>query len=345
MPLLQGTLKAPFPYAGGKSWIAHEVWQRFGAIANYVEPFCGSAAVLLARPKPSGVETINDTDGFIVNAYRSICFAPEETAVWCDWPVTESDLHSKHAWLLTQRESLTARLEGDPLYYDPRSAGWWIWGACCWIGNGWCSGDGPWYVENSMLRRHGDTGRGIHRQLPHLGNAGQGIHRQLPHLGDAGQGIQNYLLTLANRLRSVRITCGEWQRVVGPSVTWRHGMTGIFLDPPYPENKHDFGYVTGNECWEDCWNWAQEQGDHPLLRIVICGYDDGRRVPEDWQIVRWKARGGYGSQGNGRARENATHEILYCSPACRRPDNELPLFAITRSSGIDVLPRLKSGDS
>jgi site-specific DNA-adenine methylase len=42
-------LKAPFPYFGGKSRIAAEVWRRFGDVKTYVEPFCGSCAVLLAR--------------------------------------------------------------------------------------------------------------------------------------------------------------------------------------------------------------------------------------------------------------------------------------------------------
>ena len=43
------TLKAPFPYFGGKSTIAHLVWERFGRVNNYVEPFFGSGAVLLKR--------------------------------------------------------------------------------------------------------------------------------------------------------------------------------------------------------------------------------------------------------------------------------------------------------
>ena len=34
-------LKAPFPWFGGKSRVAHLVWQRFGDVANYVEPFFG----------------------------------------------------------------------------------------------------------------------------------------------------------------------------------------------------------------------------------------------------------------------------------------------------------------
>lgn len=43
-------LKAPFPWFGGKSRVAHIVWERFGDVPNYVEPFAGSLAVLLRRP-------------------------------------------------------------------------------------------------------------------------------------------------------------------------------------------------------------------------------------------------------------------------------------------------------
>ncbi len=38
------TLKAPFPWFGGKSRVAPDVWARFGDVANYVEPFFGGGA-------------------------------------------------------------------------------------------------------------------------------------------------------------------------------------------------------------------------------------------------------------------------------------------------------------
>lgn len=56
------TLKSPYPYFGGKSKIAAEVWKRFGNTPNYVEPFFGSGAVLLARPHKPGLELVNDVD-------------------------------------------------------------------------------------------------------------------------------------------------------------------------------------------------------------------------------------------------------------------------------------------
>ena len=44
-------LVAPFPWFGGKRTIASDVWKNFGEVRNYVEPFCGSAAMLLGAPE------------------------------------------------------------------------------------------------------------------------------------------------------------------------------------------------------------------------------------------------------------------------------------------------------
>ena len=49
-------MQAPFPWFGGKSKVAHLVWDRFGNTPNYVEPFAGSLAVLLNRPHAPGIE-------------------------------------------------------------------------------------------------------------------------------------------------------------------------------------------------------------------------------------------------------------------------------------------------
>ena len=40
--MVMHTLKAPFPFFGGKSRVADNVWSRFGNVPNYVEPFAGS---------------------------------------------------------------------------------------------------------------------------------------------------------------------------------------------------------------------------------------------------------------------------------------------------------------
>jgi hypothetical protein len=337
--MTRATLKAPFPYFGGKSGIAHEVWARLGPVESYVEPFCGSAAVLLARPDWPGtgcrlVETVNDADGLLSNFWRALQADPEAVAHHADWPVNEADLHARHLWLIGQRERITERLMGDADFFDAKAAGWWVWGACAWIGSGWCSGRGPWVSRDGVLVR-GDGEDGVNRQLPHLGDAGRGINRQLPHIGNTGRGVNRaggpaaHLLPLAGRLRDVRVACGDWQRVVGGSVLRVGSPCGVFLDPPYGEG-FDGAYAATSGLAEDAgiaadvWRWAIEAGSDPAVRIVVAGYDDGRAVPDGWQMARWKTRGGYANISDCDGRANAEREVLWCSPHCLRPEPEQP---------------------
>lgn len=313
-------LKAPFPWFGGKSRVAHLVWDRFGNVPNYVEPFFGSGAVLLNRPHEPGIETVNDLDGFVSNAWRAIAADPDGVAIAADWPISENDLHARHIWLRSQRATLSARLEADPDYFDAKIAGWWLWGMASWIGSGFCgdSGTGPWVVEDGML---------VDR------NAGRGIARKLPHLGTAGQGIADYMHQLAARLRRVRVCCGDWSRVVGPSVTWKHGITGILLDPPYADTAERTADLYAADCDQVAHavrGWAIENGDNPQLRIALCGYEGEHAMPTNWECVAWKTKGGYGSQGNGKGRENAGKERIRFSPHCLRQG----LFAQTNEAGF-----------
>jgi DNA adenine methylase len=69
-------LSPPFPWFGGKRRVADIVWKALGDVPNYVEPFAGAAAVLLARPDSHEwarhTETINDKDGLLVNLWRAL---------------------------------------------------------------------------------------------------------------------------------------------------------------------------------------------------------------------------------------------------------------------------------
>ena len=270
------TLQAPFPYFGGKRKAAETVWPAFGRVDNYVEPFAGSAAMLLAAPPDATrIETINDFDGFVANFWRAVAHDPDAVAHAADWPVNEVDLMARHSWLVRHRQPITEQLCADPDWYDARSAGWWVWGACNWIGSGWCSGDGPWVHDGTRLvRKEGNAGQGINRQLPHLGNAGQGIYRQLPGSSTPrGEFIRAWMRELHQRLRDVRVTCGDWGRVVKDSITTRHGLTAVFLDPPYTKGAMDYGAGgMGRGIADDVRAWCAANGNNPQLRIVLCGH-------------------------------------------------------------------------
>lgn len=312
------TLKAPFPWFGGKSKVAHIVWERLGKVDNYVEPFFGSGAVLLMRPHAPKVETVNDLDGMIANFWRAVQADPEAVARHADWPVNETDLAARHYWLVTDGARRLEAILGDPGGYDAQVAGWWVWGLCSWIGGGWCSGSGPWRWDGAWVT-DGSAGQGISRRLPHLGR-GQGINRQRPHLGNAGQGIQMMMQALARRLRGVRVCHGDWSRVTGPSVTHGNGLTGVFLDPPYADTAGRTADLYAKDSLSvahDVREWAVDAGRNPLMRICLAGYDGEHVMPADWQAVRWKAHGGMANQSeDGAGRENAKRETLWFSPHC-----------------------------
>ena len=357
-------LTAPFPYFGGKSRAAALIWPRLGDPSGYVEPFAGSAAVLLARPELKGrrVETLNDMDGWLVNAWRAIQHAPNEVAAYAHGPVTEIDYHARLAWLTDRRTpDLVAWLEGNPENCDPKAAGWWLYVLACGIGDPF--GGGPWRVVDGYLRDSrelphlgnagqgvsrelphlgnagrgvsrelphlGDAGRGVSRELPHLGNAGQGVSRSLPHLGDAGQGLVDYLACLADRLQRVRITCGDWRRVVQPSVT-RAGAGGdgsraVFLDPPY-STSGDI-YVHGdNNISAEVREWCATSAD-PTMRVILCGYDNEHDdlLTLGWTVTVGKSTGA----GYSKRADNGQRERLWLSPACLGTHEQADLFGST----------------
>jgi len=162
------------------------------------------------------------------------------------------------------------------------------------------------------------------RKLPHL-SGGQGVNRQLPHLGDAGRGVNresaltDYFAKLAHRLRHVRVCCGDWSRVLGDSPTVKLApVTAIVLDPPYDTEANrqaDLYTHDAQGISAAVREWALDHGDDPRLRIVLCGYDGEHDMP-GWSEVPWKAKGGYGSQGDGQGRDNAARERLWFSPHC-----------------------------
>ncbi len=303
-------LVAPFPYFGGKRRAAPIVWRALGDPSGYVEPFAGSAAVLLARPAFKGrrVETLNDADGWLVNTWRAIQHRPGEVAKHAFGPVAEIDYHARLAWLQERRTpDLVSWLEGDPEACDPKAAGWWLY--VCAAGIGAPFGPGPWRVVDGHLRK-----------LPHLGNAGQGVNRELPHLGNAGQGdldrLAAYLQAIADRLRRVRITCGDWRRVLTPSVT-RSGAGGdgsraIFLDPPYATSGDLYHTDQHETIATEVRDWCLTQTG---LRLILCGYDDEHDalLGHGWRVVEGRAGRGAGYSAR---RDAGRRERMWLSPEC-----------------------------
>jgi DNA adenine methylase len=312
---LDNELEAPFPYFGGKGMVADKIWAALGQPKHYIEPFFGSGAVLLARPNynpTEHIETINDKDGFVANVWRSLQFSPDETARWCDWPVNHADLVARKAALLKNENTLLEGLLTDDQWHDPVMAGYWIWAASCWIGSGLT----------------------CPTQIPLLSSGGGGVHKlsKRPRIGSGGVGVQEpyntniyqWFRKLSERLRNVRVVCGDWTRVCGGNWQNKIGICGVFFDPPYGIDdrvvgvygKHDSTTVAG-----DVNKWCIERGKLPDYRIVLTGYEENMNLVADygWRYERWKTFGGYANTAgtnNSRGQENRKREVIYYSPYC-----------------------------
>jgi len=311
------TLKAPFPYFGGKATVSDIVWQYLGDVKQYIEPFFGSGAVLLKRPATQHekiYEIVNDKDGHIVNVWRSIIHSPDEVLRYCDNPVSHVDMEARRLQLIDKESDLLENMLKDPEYHDAKLAGYWIYVTSCWIGSG------------MMTAKGGEIQDGITSKRPHLTND-KGITSRIPHLAnDKGitshelGGEQDIIHRLQRRLRYVKVVCGDWTRVCGGNWQDMNKPVGMVFDPPYGSKKrvkdlyrHDSYDISG--AVEE---WVLERGANPNYRIIVCGYDDeyGRLVNAGWGVHHWKAKGGYGNLGNGDGKSNSHRECLFVSPHC-----------------------------
>lgn len=332
-------LKAPFPWFGGKSRAAPIIWPRFGRVRNYVEPFAGSLAVLLAREQVAGTETVNDLDCYVANFWRALAADPAGVAKWADNPVNEADLHARHRWLVNQVE-FRERMKTDPEFFDVRVAGWWVWGISCWIGGGWCALRSA-SRKAPQLHPKGAMGVITRRSIPNIdprpGVRGS-VSNQIPVLDAMGNRAVNnnsdlagWFARLCDRLRGVRVVCGDWKRVLGDTPLGltdnvpKGFTTAVLLDPPYAGDVRDPDiYATDSRTVAaDVRAWAIEHGDDSRLRIALCGYNGEHKMPPSWACVAWKANGGY---GNRTGNLNAAKERVWFSPHCLVPARDRELF-------------------
>jgi DNA adenine methylase len=169
-------------------------------------------------------------------------------------------------------------------------------------------------------------GSGVHAPVhqKRMATPGQGgIDREECH---KSEGLYAYLIALSQRLRRVRVCCGDWKRVLTPSVTTYVGLCGVLLDPPYSHDLRERCYSEDHDISTEVREWAIANGDNQEFRIALCGYEEehAEHMPSSWEMVPWKAHGGYARTERGK--ENRERERIWFSPHCLKA--ELPLFAM-----------------
>lgn len=129
-------MRPPMPYFGGKIRLAEPLVELMPPHQHYVEPFCGSLAVLLAK-EPARHETVNDLDGDLMTFWRVLRERPEELmraaaltphsraehAAASDFPADLDDLErARRVWVqLTQGRAGLRRRSGWRHVQDPRT--------------------------------------------------------------------------------------------------------------------------------------------------------------------------------------------------------------------------------
>jgi len=150
-------IKAPFGYPGGKSRSVKYILPHLPQRDTYIEPFGGSAAILLAR-QPSKFEVYNDRYGGVVDFYRCI-----REGARCEALMDRLGLsiHAKEEWFLNKD---TWKDIGDPV---ERAARWYLMTVYSFgqLGRNW----GRSISANSIL-----SGKVLNR-IPHFPD----LHRRL----------------------------------------------------------------------------------------------------------------------------------------------------------------------
>lgn len=280
-------------YPGGKSRLAPWIVSHLPPHDVYVEPFCGSAAVLLAKP-PSALETINDLDGRVVNLFRVLRERPDDLA---------------RAVTLTPYALAEYKTSEEPTDNELEAARRFL--IRVWMAHGGKLG------SQSGWRRGWAGGVGDHSQ------SGRGSNAR------AWNNLPDRIALVAERLKHAMIDCRPALRVIAD---WRHPDTLLYCDPPYVRATTQTGHNgTKNRANERPRYYAHEMtddehaellaalGEHPGP-VVLSGY----RTPlYDEALAGWTRvdRAAWAYRGAPRV------ESLWLSPVA--VDRRRDLFTLT----------------
>ena len=202
-------MKPLISYYGGKQRIASKIVGYINQIPHtvYVEPFCGGAAVLFAKPRRLVTnshhyrEVINDTSDILISLYRCATKCPDELALELE------------ATLYSQSDHARAKVIcKNPKDYTQLEIAW-------------------AYFVNANCSFANDLGRGWGTQVQNV-NAAVTWHNRILSLKEK-----------LERLQSVYVSCEDALRCID---RWDSPQTLFYCDPPYTDTDqgHYEGYTT-----------------------------------------------------------------------------------------------------
>lgn len=303
-------LRSPIAWFGGKGRLARKIVPLFPPHHCYVEPFCGGASCLFAKP-PSPVEVINDLDSDIVNFFRVLRDPrkfEEFRRLAVLTPYSREEYYRYRAewranWRGCQVSPVGADVLSDSLGSDDVASAY------------------RWYVVARMSFA-GEFGRS-------WGHSIATSRRGMANAVAQWLSIVDMLPAIAERARCVQVEHGDWLRVLQDYDT---PHTLFYVDPPFVKSTRRGGR----------YRYEMDDTDHHKLveallsirgKAVLSGYRNDIYSPleaQGWKCVdvptvcyavgRTRLTG---LRGEGSLRKPGTRhlrtETLWISPTALAP--------------------------
>lgn len=272
------------PWFGAKRTLAPHIVAALGPHTAYWEPFCGSMAVLLAKPRAM-METVNDLHGDLVNLARVVAHGALGPKLYRRLRRTLID-EVLFAEAVTSIKSEPDFAGASP---DADRAYWFF--VQCWMGrSGVCGTKG--YNQSTPCVRYTQSGG-------HSSTRWVAAVRSIPQWRE--------------RLRGVAIVRRDGLKIVA-RIEDTPG-TAIYVDPPYLVKsclyQHDFAS-------EDHSRLAKLLARFHRARVVVSYYADPRLVdlypPDCWQREEIEVNKALSMTGDKRgAKSSKAIEVLFCN--------------------------------
>jgi DNA adenine methylase len=238
-------IKAIAPWFGGKRTLAPKIIAELGPHKAYWEPFCGSCAVLMAKPE-CPMETVNDLHGDLVNLARVL--ASDRYAEL--WERSHRTLMCDQIFLEC-REAVATPADPAPSVDEVAAEHVlraWRYLVCSWMGRNGAGGTG---LTNITLAAR------------YTSNGGSGGFRWRSAVGS--------IPAWHERLHAVHIRRMDAIEMVGKIED--SAASAIYVDPPYLTKSTK--YVHDLES-EDHHRLAEQLARFQKTRVVVSYYDDPR---------------------------------------------------------------------
>lgn len=257
-------INAIAPWFGSKRTLAPRIVAELGPHAAYWEPFCGSMAVLLAKPRAT-METVNDLHGDLINLARTIQHPRWGPSLY---RALRRAVFSAEAFENSLQTLQSCRAANDPSDHTPDL--WWAhaYFIVSWMGRNGSAGTDAY--NGGFCKRYTKSG-------------GHGATR----FANAVSSIP----TWRRRLRDVTILNEDAFALLG-KIEDAKGVV-VYCDPPYLVKGctylHDFSAEEGTLHGDDHARLAAGLARFAKTRVVVSYYDHPRLAelypPDRWTKV------------------------------------------------------------